>query len=87
MASGTSAMLKAANKLVTHAAESRGCGVRACLLYDRRQALTADVHGIAIAIAVWVNTLTRLKRGEPWYEIGIDAPDRRCDRYPEPVGR
>ena len=37
------------------------------LLDNRRQALTADVHGIAIAIAVWVNTLPRLKRGEPAY--------------------
>lgn len=55
------------------------------LLDNRRQALTADVHGIAIA--VWVNTLPRLKRGEPWYEIGIDDPDRRRDRYPEPVSR
>ncbi|MGX1913630.1 replication-relaxation family protein [Streptomyces phaeochromogenes] len=55
------------------------------LLDNRRQALTADVHGIAVA--VWVNTLPRLKRGEPWYEIGVDDPDRRRDRYPEPVGR
>ncbi|MFI8308461.1 replication-relaxation family protein [Streptomyces sp. NPDC085927] len=55
------------------------------LLDNRRQALTADVHGIAIA--VWVNTLPRLKRGEPWYEIGVDDPDRRRRRYPEPAGR
>ncbi|WP_327749455.1 replication-relaxation family protein [Streptomyces europaeiscabiei] len=55
------------------------------LLDNRRQALTADVYGIAIA--VWVNNLRRLKRGEPWYEIGVDAPDRRRDRYAEPVGR
>ncbi|WP_257003880.1 replication-relaxation family protein [Streptomyces sp. SA15] len=55
------------------------------LLDNRRQALTADVKGITIA--VWVNTLPRLKRGELWYEIGVDDPDRRRDRYPEPVGR
>jgi hypothetical protein len=53
------------------------------LLDNRRQALTADVHGIAIA--VWANTLPRLQRGEPWYEIGVDDPDRRRDRYPEPA--
>jgi hypothetical protein len=40
-----------------------------------------------ITIAVWVNTLLRLRRGEPWYEIGVDDPDRRRQRYPEPVGR
>ncbi|MFI2415718.1 hypothetical protein [Streptomyces sp. NPDC018947] len=39
-----------------------------------------------IAVAVWVNTLPRLQRGEPWYEIGVDDPDRRRRRYPEPVG-
>ncbi|MGR8012271.1 replication-relaxation family protein [Streptomyces hypolithicus] len=55
------------------------------LLDNRRQALTADVKGITVA--VWVNTLPRLKRGEPWYEIGVDDPDRRRRRYPEPVGR
>ncbi|MEW2400306.1 replication-relaxation family protein [Streptomyces sp. NPDC046862] len=55
------------------------------LLDNRLQALTADVH--SIAIAVWVNTLPRLKRGEPWHEIGVDDPDRRRQRYPEPVGR
>ncbi|WTU53615.1 replication-relaxation family protein [Streptomyces sp. NBC_00057] len=55
------------------------------LLDNRRQALAADVHGITIA--VWVNTLPRLQRGEPWYEIGVDDPDRRRARYPEPVGR
>lgn len=55
------------------------------LLDNRRQALTAAVRGITVA--VWVNTLPRLKRGEPWYEIGVDAPDRRRRRYPEPVGR
>nr|WSZ11957.1 IS3 family transposase [Streptomyces canus] len=55
------------------------------LLDNRRQALTADVKGIAIA--VWANTLPRLQRGEPWYEIGVDAPNRRRERYPEPIGR
>ncbi|MGP3635336.1 replication-relaxation family protein [Streptomyces sp. 24-1644] len=55
------------------------------LLDNRRQALTADVKGIAVD--VWVNTLPRLKRGEPWYEIGVDDPDRRRRRYPEPAGR
>ncbi|MEV7239479.1 replication-relaxation family protein [Streptomyces sp. NPDC051020] len=55
------------------------------LLDNRLQALTADVQGITIA--VWVNTLPRLKRGEPWYEIGVDDPDRRRARYPEAVGR
>ncbi|MEW1552326.1 replication-relaxation family protein [Streptomyces tsukubensis] len=55
------------------------------LLDNRRQALTADVRGITIT--VWVNTLPRLKRGEPWYEIGTDDPHRRRARYPEPPGR
>jgi hypothetical protein len=40
-----------------------------------------------IAIAVWANTLPRLQHGEPWYEIGVDDPDRRRERYPEPAGR
>ncbi|WP_078958111.1 replication-relaxation family protein [Streptomyces glaucescens] len=55
------------------------------LLDNRLQALADDVHGITIA--VWVNTLPRLQRGEPWYEIGVDDPSRRRERYPEPVGR
>ncbi|MFE4310454.1 replication-relaxation family protein [Streptomyces sp. NPDC056891] len=55
------------------------------LLDNRLQALAADVKGIAVA--VWVNTLPRLQRGEPWYEIGVDDPDRRRERYPEPAGR
>ncbi|MGK5696963.1 replication-relaxation family protein [Streptomyces sp. URMC 128] len=55
------------------------------LLDNRLQALAADVEGIAVA--VWVNTLPRLQRGEPWYEIGVDDPDRRRARYPEPAGR
>ncbi|MCX5195781.1 hypothetical protein OOK31_18090 [Streptomyces sp. NBC_00249] len=55
------------------------------LLDNRRQALTDAVQGITIA--VWVNTLPRLQRGEPWYEIGVDDPDRRRARYPEAVGR
>ncbi|MEW2516399.1 replication-relaxation family protein [Streptomyces sp. NPDC046870] len=55
------------------------------LLDNRLQALADDVKGIAVA--VWVNTLPRLQRGEPWYEIGVDDPDRRRRRYPEPVGR
>ncbi|MFB7374192.1 hypothetical protein ACFC0D_30590 [Streptomyces sp. NPDC056222] len=40
-----------------------------------------------ITIAVWVNTLPRLQRGEPWYEIGVDDRGRRRARYPEAVGR
>ncbi|MFF9512170.1 hypothetical protein ACF1BU_37220 [Streptomyces sp. NPDC014724] len=40
----------------------------------------------SIAVAVWVNTLPRLQRSEPWYEIGVDDPGRR-QRYPEPAGR
>ncbi|MEV8605975.1 replication-relaxation family protein [Streptomyces griseoviridis] len=55
------------------------------LLDNRLQALTADVRGIAVA--VWVNTLPRLQRGERWYEIGVDDPSRRRERYPEPAGR
>ncbi|GAA1535980.1 hypothetical protein GCM10009730_51480 [Streptomyces albidochromogenes] len=55
------------------------------LLDNRLQALTADVQGITIA--VWANTLPRLQRGEPWYEIGVDDPHRRRDRYSEAVGR
>ncbi|MFE1879637.1 hypothetical protein [Streptomyces diastatochromogenes] len=54
------------------------------LLDSRLQVLAADVKGIAVA--VWVNTLPRLQRGEPWYEIGVDDPDRRRRRYPEPPG-
>jgi hypothetical protein len=46
------------------------------LLDNRLQALAADVQGIAVA--VWAKTLPRLRRGEPWYEIGIDDPIRRC---------
>lgn len=52
------------------------------LLDNRRRALTADARGMTVA--VWVNTLPRLKRGEPWYEIGVDHPG---GRYPEPVDR
>jgi hypothetical protein len=55
------------------------------LLDNRLKALADDVKGIAVA--VWVNTLPRLQRGEPWYEIGVDDPDRRRRRYPEPAGR
>lgn len=60
-------------------------GKKEHLLDNRRQALTADVKGITVA--VWVNTLPRLQRGEPWYEIGVDDPHRRRERYPEPAGR
>ncbi|MFE9677241.1 hypothetical protein ACFYO5_24465 [Streptomyces sp. NPDC006259] len=38
-----------------------------------------------ITVPVWVNTLPRLKCGEPWYEIGVDDPHRRRARYPEPA--
>ncbi|MEH0541592.1 hypothetical protein QA802_00400 [Streptomyces sp. B21-105] len=55
------------------------------MLDNRLQVLTDDVKGIAVAM--WVNTLPRLQRGEPWYEIGVDAPDRRRERYLEPIGR
>ncbi|WP_409240595.1 replication-relaxation family protein [Streptomyces sp. PA5.6] len=55
------------------------------LLDSRLKALAVDVKGIAVA--VWVNTLPRLQRGESWYEIGVDDPDRRRARYPEPAGR
>ncbi|MFB7501760.1 replication-relaxation family protein [Streptomyces sp. NPDC056161] len=55
------------------------------LLDNRLQALAHDVKGITAA--VWVNTLPRLQRGEPWYEVGVDDPDRRRQRYPEPAGR
>ncbi|MFJ1902097.1 replication-relaxation family protein [Streptomyces sp. NPDC088115] len=55
------------------------------LLDNRRQALTVAVKGITVA--VWVNTLPRLRRGDPWYEVGVDNPSRRRDRYREPVGR
>ncbi|MGV2916351.1 replication-relaxation family protein [Streptomyces alfalfae] len=55
------------------------------LLDNRLQALAADVDDIAVAM--WVNTLPRLQRGDPWYEIGVDDPDRRRERYPEPAGR
>ncbi|MFD5474450.1 replication-relaxation family protein [Streptomyces sp. NPDC127105] len=55
------------------------------LLDNRLQALATDVQGITVA--VWVNTLPRLKRGEPWYEIGVEDLDRRRQRYPEPPGR
>ncbi|MFD3761455.1 replication-relaxation family protein [Streptomyces sp. NPDC058622] len=55
------------------------------LLDNRRQALTAAVKGITIA--VWANTLPSLQRGEPWYEIGVDDPHERRARYPEAIGR
>ncbi|MFC9944026.1 hypothetical protein [Streptomyces pratensis] len=35
------------------------------LLDNRLQALAADMG--RIAVAVWVNTLPRLQRGDPWY--------------------
>lgn len=44
------------------------------LLDNRRQALTAAVHGITIA--VWVNILPRLQRGEPWYDTHADGGAR-----------
>lgn len=34
-----------------------------------------------------VNTLPRLKRDEPWYEIGVDDPNRCRRRCPEPADR
>lgn len=55
------------------------------LLDNRLQALAADVHGITVA--VWVNTLPRLQRGEDWYEIGVDDPYARRERYLEPASR
>ncbi|MGW7052966.1 hypothetical protein [Streptomyces sp. NPDC054887] len=55
------------------------------LLDNRRQALTAAVQGITIAVRV--NTLPRLQRGQPWYEIGVDDPNRRRARCPGPTGR
>ncbi|WP_318199197.1 hypothetical protein [Streptomyces sp. SCL15-4] len=55
------------------------------LLDNRLKALADDVKGIAIA--VWVNNLPRLQRGESWYAIGVDTPGRRRRRHPEPVGR
>ncbi|MEU5525271.1 replication-relaxation family protein [Streptomyces sp. NPDC047860] len=55
------------------------------LLDNRLKALADDVEGIAVA--VWVDTLPRLQRGEPWDEIGVDDPDRRRRRYAEPVSR
>ncbi|MFD7878819.1 hypothetical protein ACFV5G_32795 [Streptomyces sp. NPDC059766] len=55
------------------------------LLDDRLHAFAYDAKGIAIA--VWVNTLHQLQRGEPWYEIGVDDPGRRRERNPEPAGR
>ncbi|MEV7817581.1 replication-relaxation family protein [Streptomyces flaveolus] len=60
-------------------------GKREHLLDNRLQTLASDVKGITIA--VWANTLPRLQRGEPWYEIGVDDPYRRRRRYPEPPGR
>lgn len=51
---------------------------------NRLQALTGAVQGITIA--VWANTLPRLQRDGPWYEIGVDDPHRRRARYPEAVG-
>ncbi|MFD7163661.1 hypothetical protein [Streptomyces violascens] len=55
------------------------------LLDDRLRVLAAEVKGVAVA--VWVNTLSRLRCGEPWYEIGVDARGRRRRRCPEPAGR
>ncbi|MFE3187289.1 hypothetical protein ACFXKR_41675 [Streptomyces violascens] len=40
-----------------------------------------------VAVAVWVNTLSRLQCGGPWYGIGVGDPDRRRQRCPEPASR
>lgn len=46
------------------------------MLDSRRQALAADVRGIAVA--GWVNTVPRLERGDPWHEMSVDGPDQRA---------
>ncbi|MEV6731342.1 replication-relaxation family protein [Streptomyces sp. NPDC051364] len=55
------------------------------LLDNRLKALAKDVHGITVAVLA--TTLPALQRGESWYEIGMDSPDKRRRRYPAPVGR
>lgn len=55
------------------------------LLQRRLEALAAAVDGITVS--VFAITLPGLQRGEPWTRLGTDAPSRRRDRYPEPVGR
>ncbi|MER6680148.1 hypothetical protein [Streptomyces olivaceoviridis] len=47
------------------------------MLDNRFPALVADVQGTGVPVRV--NTLPRLKCGEPWYEIAVDDPDR-CRR-------
>ncbi|WP_093723394.1 replication-relaxation family protein [Streptomyces sp. DI166] len=60
-------------------------GLEEHLLQRRLEALTEDVHGIAVGVLA--TTLPRLKRREPWLRLGVDDPGRRRERYPEPVGR
>lgn len=55
------------------------------LLDNRLKAIAKDVDGITIAVLAM--TLPALQRGEFWYEIGVDRPDKRRRRYPEPAGR
>ncbi|GAA2662618.1 hypothetical protein [Streptomyces vastus] len=48
------------------------------LLDNRLEALAWDVRAI---------TLSALKCGGPWHEIGVDDPSPRRERYSEPVSR
>ncbi|WP_269859642.1 hypothetical protein [Streptomyces sp. RPT161] len=55
------------------------------MLQRRLKALAKAVQGITISVLA--TTLPRLQRVEPWYEIGVDDPYRRRERYPQAVRR
>ncbi|WP_206508028.1 hypothetical protein [Streptomyces chrestomyceticus] len=47
--------------------------------------MARDVEGITIAVLA--TTLSRLKRGEPWYELAVDDYHCRRARYPQVFSR
>jgi hypothetical protein len=47
--------------------------------------LAEAVDGIAVSL--FAITLPALQRREGWVRLGTDDPDRRRERYAEPVGR
>ncbi|MFD8178001.1 hypothetical protein [Streptomyces sp. NPDC059709] len=61
-------------------------GLEEHLLQRRLETLAEDIDGIAVS--VFATTLPRLQSGKAsWIRLGTDNPDRRRERYPEPVGR
>lgn len=60
-------------------------GMEERLLQRRLESLTVAVDGIAVS--VFATTLLALRRRERWVRLGTDAPGRRRERYPEPLGR